>query len=201
MEAAPRYVEADPRTGGAQAVAEGWRNLSAIGARGLAITNNLNFGNPEKPDIMAQMAQSVLGMGDAARALDTPVVSGNVSLYNETDGRAILPCPVVGMVGTIDDIASAVGMAPTADGQALVVIGQDAAQDDGWLGVSLYARNLAGDPKPRRRRSIWRPNIATGFLCSSRLLPAASAPPMMFPTAALPLPSPKCAWPAASAPR
>ena len=96
---------------------------------------------------MAQMAQSVLGMGDAARALDTPVVSGNVSLYNETDGRAILPCPVVGMVGTIEDISSAVGVAPTADGQTLVVIGQDASQDDGWLGVSLYARNLAGDPK------------------------------------------------------
>ena len=69
-------------------MAEGWRNLSAVGARGLAITNNLNFGTPEKPEIMAQMAQSVLGMGDAARALDTPVVSGNVSLYNETDGRA-----------------------------------------------------------------------------------------------------------------
>ncbi len=141
----PRYVEADPRTGGAQAVAEAWRNLSAIGARGLAITNNLNFGNPERPEILTQMAQSVLGMGDAARALDTPVVSGNVSLYNETDGSAILPCPVIGMVGTIEDIAAAVGMAPTA-GMALVVIGQTAETDDGWLGVSLYARNLAGSP-------------------------------------------------------
>ena len=142
----PRYVEADPRTGGAQAVAEAWRNLSAIGARGLAITNNLNFGNPEKPDIMAQLAQSVLGMGDAARILDTPVVSGNVSLYNETDGRAILPCPVVGMVGTIDEISSAVGRAPAAGGLTLVVIGQSPHVDDGWLGVSLYARNMAGAP-------------------------------------------------------
>ncbi|MEC7050470.1 MAG: phosphoribosylformylglycinamidine synthase subunit PurL [Pseudomonadota bacterium] len=142
----PRYVEADPRTGGAQAVAEAWRNLSAIGARGLAITNNLNFGNPEKPDIMAQLAQSVLGMGDAARILDTPVVSGNVSLYNETDGRAILPCPVVGMVGTIDEISSAVGIAPAAGGLTLVVIGQSPHVDDGWLGVSLYARNMAGAP-------------------------------------------------------
>jgi len=142
----PRYVEADPRTGGAQAVAEAWRNLSAIGARGLAITNNLNFGNPEKPDIMAQLAQSVLGMGDAARILDTPVVSGNVSLYNETDGRAILPCPVVGMVGTINDISSAIGMAPAAGGLTLVVIGQSPHVDDGWLGVSLYARNMAGAP-------------------------------------------------------
>ena len=142
----PRYVEADPRTGGAQAVAEAWRNLSAIGARGLAITNNLNFGNPEKPDIMVQLAQSVLGMGDAARALDTPVVSGNVSLYNETDGRAILPCPVIGMVGTIDDVGSAIGMAPAAGGLTLVVIGQSPDVDDGWLGVSLYARNMAGAP-------------------------------------------------------
>ena len=143
----PRYVEADPRTGGAQAVAEAWRNLSAIGARGLAITNNLNFGNPEKPDIMAQLAQSVLGMGDAARVLDTPVVSGNVSLYNETDGRAIQPCPVVGMIGAIDNVASAVGMAPTGDGLTLVVIGQSREVDDGWLGVSLYARNMAGAPE------------------------------------------------------
>ena len=146
IDCTPRYVEADPRTGGAQAVAEAWRNLSAIGARGLAITNNLNFGNPEKPDIMAQLAQSVLGMGDAARILDTPVVSGNVSLYNETDGRAILPCPVVGMVGTIDEISSAVGMAPAAGGLTLVVIGQSPHVDDGWLGVSLYARNMAGAP-------------------------------------------------------
>ena len=141
----PRYVEADPRTGGAQAVAEAWRNLSAIGARGLAITNNLNFGNPERPEILTQMAQSVLGMGDAARALETPVVSGNVSLYNETDGSAILPCPVIGMVGTIEDIGAAVGMAPAAD-MTLVVIGQTDETDDGWLGVSLYARNLAGNP-------------------------------------------------------
>ena len=143
----PRYVEADPRNGGAQAVAEAWRNLSSIGARGLAITNNLNFGNPERPEIMAQIAQAVLGMGDAARALDTPVVSGNVSLYNETDGRAILPCPVVGMVGTIEDIGNAIGMAPPAAGLDLVVIGQTKDTNDGWLGASLYARNLAGDPK------------------------------------------------------
>ena len=143
----PRYVEADPRTGGAQAVAESYRNICAVGARPLAITNNLNFGNPEKPEIMTQMAQSVVGMGEAALALDTPVVSGNVSLYNETDGRAIRPCPVVGMVGVIDDIANAVGIAPTASGQTLMVIGQDENCNDGWLGASLYARHLAGEPQ------------------------------------------------------
>ena len=142
-----RYVEADPRNGGAQAVAEAYRNICAVGARPLAITNNLNFGNPEKPEIMTQMAQSVVGMGEAALALDTPVVSGNVSLYNETDGRAIRPCPVVGMVGVIDDIATAVGMAPTASGQTLMVIGQDEGCNDGWLGASLYALHLAGEPQ------------------------------------------------------
>ena len=105
----PRYVEADPETGGKQAVAEAYRNICAIGARPLAITNNLNFGNPEKPDIMAQLAQAVIGMGKAAKHLDTPVVSGNVSLYNETDGAAIRPCPVVGMIGVIDDVAMAIG--------------------------------------------------------------------------------------------
>ena len=142
----PRYVEADPRNGGAQAVAEAYRNICAVGARPLAITNNLNFGNPEKPEIMTQMAQSVIGMGEAARVLDTPVVSGNVSLYNETDGRAIRPCPVIGMVGVIEDIATAVGMAPTAADQTLMIVGQDSECNDGWLGVSLYARHLAGEP-------------------------------------------------------
>jgi len=173
----PRYVEADPRTGGAQAVAEAWRNLSAIGARGLAITNNLNFGNPERPEIMAQLAQSVLGMGDAARALDTPVVSGNVSLYNETDGSAILPCPVIGMVGTIDDIGTAVGMAPVTAGLALVVIGQTEGTDDGWLGVSLYARHLADAPQAapppvdleseRRNGLFVQQQIAAGMIAAA----------------------------------
>ena len=135
----PRYVEADPQTGGAQAVAEAYRNICAIGARPLAITNNLNFGNPEKPEIMAQLAQSVVGMGKAALHLNTPVVSGNVSLYNETDGVAIRPCPVVGMVGVIDDVTEAVGNQFVAADQDIFILGQDNSTDDGWLGVSLYA--------------------------------------------------------------
>jgi len=135
----PRYVEADPETGGKQAVAEAYRNICAIGARPLAITNNLNFGNPEKPDIMAQLAQSVVGMGKAAKHLDTPVVSGNVSLYNETDGVAIRPCPVVGMVGVIDDVAMAVGNRFVAADEEIFILGQDDSQNDGWLGASLYA--------------------------------------------------------------
>ena len=135
----PRYVEADPQTGGAQAVAEAYRNICAIGARPLAITNNLNFGNPEKPEIMAQLAQSVVGMGKAALHFNTPVVSGNVSLYNETDGVAIRPCPVVGMVGVIDDVTEAVGNQFVAADQDIFILGQDHSTDDGWLGESIYA--------------------------------------------------------------
>ena len=135
----PRYVEADPETGGKQAVAEAYRNICAIGARPLAITNNLNFGNPEKPDIMAQLAQSIVGIGEAAKHLDTPVVSGNVSLYNETDGVAIRPCPVVGMVGVIDDVTMTVGNRFVAADEEIFILGQDDSQNDGWLGASLYA--------------------------------------------------------------
>ncbi|MEK9760642.1 MAG: phosphoribosylformylglycinamidine synthase subunit PurL, partial [Candidatus Puniceispirillum sp.] len=134
----PRYVESDPKTGGMQAVAEAYRNISAVGATPLAITNNLNFGNPEKPEIMTQLVQSVTGMGDAARHLNTPVVSGNVSLYNETDGTAIQPCPVIGMVGVIDDVATAAGNAFTAAGETIFVVGQTATTTDGWLGASIY---------------------------------------------------------------
>ena len=141
----PRYVEADPKMGGAQAVAEAYRNLSAIGATPLAITNNLNFGNPEKPEIMTQLVESVLGMGDAARQLDTPVVSGNVSLYNETDGKAIQPCPVIGMVGVIENIDDAVGNCFVAADQDIFVIGQSDKADDGWLGASIYQQHHGDD--------------------------------------------------------
>ena len=140
----PRYVEADPFEGGKQAVAEAYRNLCATGAKPLAVTNNLNFGNPEKQNIMAQIVGSVNGMGEACRGLDTPVVSGNVSLYNETDGVAIQPCPVIGMVGVIDDVSQAVGVGLTEAGTSLFVVGQETSHDDGWLGCSLYARSIAG---------------------------------------------------------
>ena len=141
----PRYVEADPKMGGAQAVAEAYRNLSAIGATPLAITNNLNFGNPEKPEIMTQLVESVLGIGDAARQLDTPVVSGNVSLYNETDGKAIQPCPVIGMVGVIENVDDAVGNCFVAADQDIFVIGQSDKADDGWLGASIYQQHHGDD--------------------------------------------------------
>ena len=172
----PRYVEADPKMGGAQAVAEAYRNLSAIGATPLAITNNLNFGNPEKPEIMTQLVESVLGMGDAARQLDTPVVSGNVSLYNETDGMAIQPCPVIGMVGVIDNIETAIGNRFTAADQDVVLLGHS-NDGDGWLGMSLYARHIAnrkdGAPPPvdldaeRRNGDFLRNQINIGAVSAA----------------------------------
>ena len=140
----PRYVEADPFEGGAQAVAEAWRNICATGAKPLAITNNLNFGNPEKQDIMAQIVGAINGMGKACKVLDTPVVSGNVSLYNETDSMAIQPCPVIGMVGLIDEWETAVGIGFTSVGEAIFVIGQPADCADGWLGNSVFAKVVAG---------------------------------------------------------
>ena len=138
----PRYCQADPRTGGRQAVAEVWRNLTAVGARPLAITDCMNFGNPEKPEIMAQFALACEGMRDACLALDFPVVSGNVSLYNETNGVAIPPTPTIGGVGLIADLARMATLALKDDDEVLVLIGGEAAA--GWLGQSLYAHLIGG---------------------------------------------------------
>ncbi|MCO6415983.1 phosphoribosylformylglycinamidine synthase subunit PurL [Siccirubricoccus sp. KC 17139] len=135
----PRYCAADPEEGGKQAVAEAWRNLTAVGARPLAITDNMNFGNPEKPEIMGQFAAAVRGMAAACTALDFPVVSGNVSLYNETEGRAILPTPAIGGVGVLEQVGQAVGLSLTP-GLDLVLIGETR----GWLGQSLWLREIAG---------------------------------------------------------
>ncbi|WP_374443268.1 phosphoribosylformylglycinamidine synthase subunit PurL [Stella sp.] len=136
----PRYCLADPVEGGRQAVAETWRNLTAVGARPLAITDNMNFGNPEKPEIMGQFVGCIQGMAEACMALDYPVVSGNVSLYNETEGRAILPTPAIGGVGLVDDVARTARVAFPAAGQAIVLIGRTA----GWLGSSIYLREAFG---------------------------------------------------------
>ncbi len=113
----PRYCEADPFEGGKQAVAEAWRNLSAVGAKPLALTDNLNFGNPERPEIMGQLVGCIRGIGEAARALDFPIVSGNVSLYNETNGRAILPTPTIGGVGVLDDFTASMTLRFKAEGK------------------------------------------------------------------------------------
>lgn len=139
----PRYVQADPEIGGAQAVAEAYRNLISVGARPLAVTNNLNFGNPEKPEIMGQIVGAVRGMGTACRALDMPVVSGNVSLYNETDGAAILPTPTIGAVGVLDDLSNAVGLAYREPNLHLLLIGES----HGHLDCSLYQQTFLGGRK------------------------------------------------------
>jgi len=136
----PRYCEADPFEGGKQAVAECWRNLTAAGARPLAITDNLNFGNPERPEIMGQFVGCIRGIAEACKALDFPVVSGNVSLYNETNGRAILPTPSIGGVGVLDDFTKSASIAFKREGEAIILIGET----QGWLGQSAYLRDICG---------------------------------------------------------
>jgi len=130
----PRYVFADPVEGGKQAVAETYRNISATGAKPMAITDNMNFGNPERPEIMGQFVGACEGIAAACIALDYPVVSGNVSLYNETNGQGILPTPTIGGVGLIADVAQAVGANFVAHGEAIVLIGKTL----GHLGCSQY---------------------------------------------------------------
>ena len=140
----PRYCYADPYEGGKQAIAEAYRNLCAVGARPLAVTNCLNFANPQRPEIMAQLVGCLEGMGEACRALDFPIVSGNVSLYNESKatggGSAILPTPAIGGVGIIDDYARMATIAFKAEGEAILAIGPHYPE----LGQSLWLREIHG---------------------------------------------------------
>ena len=167
----PRYVFADPEAGGAQAVAEAWRNLTAVGALPLAITDCMNFGNPQKPVVMGQFVGSIQGMAAACTALEFPVVSGNVSLYNETNGQAIQPTPAIGAIGLIDDLGQTVRHG-LAGGLALVLVGETA----GHLGSSLYLREVLGredgPPPPvdlaveRRNGDFVRTEIRTGAVAA-----------------------------------
>jgi phosphoribosylformylglycinamidine synthase len=140
VDVTPRYCEADPFEGGKQAVAEAWRNITAVGGKPLAITDNLNFGNPERPEIMGQFVGCLKGISEACRALDFPVVSGNVSLYNETNGRGILPTPSIGGVGLLDDFTKSATLAFKKEGEAILLIGDT----HGWLGQSVYLRDICG---------------------------------------------------------
>ena len=168
----PRYCLADPVRGGRQAIAEAWRNLTSVGARPLAVTDNLNFGDPGRPEIMGQLVGCIRGMAEACAALDFPVVSGNVSLYNETAGRAILPTPAVGAVGLLDDLDGRVGPAPPRAGMALVLVGRT----HGHLGRSRYLEVVlgeeAGPPPPvdlaaeRRNGDFVREGIAAGRIAA-----------------------------------
>ena len=143
----PRYVRANPFEGGKQAVAEAYRNLCAVGAKPLATTDNLNFGNPEKPEIMGQFVGAIKGIGEAVAALDMPIVSGNVSLYNETDGQGILPTSTIGAVellASLDDLIAGVAQ----EGDVAILIGAT----KGHLGQSALAAEAfgieAGDAPP-----------------------------------------------------
>ena len=166
----PRYCEADPFEGGKQAVAEAWRNLTAVGALPLAITDNLNFGNPERPEVMGQLVGCIRGIGEACKALDFPVVSGNVSLYNETNGVSILPTPTIGGVGVLADVTKHATVGFKAEGEAIVLIGET----KGWLGQSAYLATVCGReegaPPPvdlaveRRNGEFVRSSISAGRL-------------------------------------
>jgi phosphoribosylformylglycinamidine synthase len=168
----PRYVYADPYEGGKQAVAESFRNLCAVGATPLAITDCLNFGNPQKPEIMGQIVGSIKGMAEACKALDYPVVSGNVSLYNETSGEGVQPTPAVGGVGLLKDSAKRVGSTFSAVGHSILLIGDT----HGHLGSSLYLREICASEEgappavelalERRHGSMVRSLIENGLLAA-----------------------------------
>jgi phosphoribosylformylglycinamidine synthase len=143
LDVTPRYCAADPFEGGKQAVAECWRNITAVGADPLAVTDNLNFGNPERPEIMGELVGAIKGISAACRALSFPVVSGNVSLYNETSGAAIPPTPAIGGVGLLPDLAAMATLAFKAEGEAILLAGAPPA----WgthLGRSIYLREVLG---------------------------------------------------------
>jgi phosphoribosylformylglycinamidine synthase subunit PurL len=141
----PRYCFADPVEGGKQAIAECYRNLSAVGAKPLATTDCMNFGNPQRPEIMSQFVGCIEGMAEACRALDMPIVSGNVSLYNESKatggGSAILPTPAIGGVGLIDDYENTATIAFKAEGEAIYLVGNSG---EGHLGQSIWLREIHG---------------------------------------------------------
>jgi phosphoribosylformylglycinamidine synthase subunit PurL len=136
----PRYCRADPYEGAKQAVAEAWRNITAVGAKPLAVTDNLNFGNPEKPEIMGEIVAGIEGIAEASRALDFPVIGGNCSLYNETNGEAILPTPTIGGVGLLQDVHRMATIALKREGDAIMLVGDT----KGHLGQSIYLREVEG---------------------------------------------------------
>ncbi len=136
----PRYCKADPFEGAKQAVAEAYRNISAVGALPLAVTDNLNFGNPQKREIMGEIVSAIDGIGEACRALDFPVIGGNCSLYNETNGEGIFPTPAIGGVGLMADVDRMATVAFKREGDVLMLIGDTR----GRLGQSIYLREIEG---------------------------------------------------------
>ena len=166
----PRYVQADPVEGGKQAIAEAYRNLCAVGATPLAVTDCMNFAAPTRPEIMGQFVGAIEGMAEACKALDFPVISGNVSLYNETEGRGILPTPAIGAVGLLQQWESSATIAFKGHGQTILLLGQFS----GHLGQSLWLRELHGReegppppidlPAERRNGELVRALIGDGLV-------------------------------------
>jgi phosphoribosylformylglycinamidine synthase len=142
------YCRLDPRSGAAIAVAEACRNLACVGAKPLGVTNCLNFGNPEKPEIMWQFKKVVEGMASACRAFSIPVTGGNVSFYNDTEGLSIYPTPVLGIVGLLDDVSLALSPGFKREGDVIVLLGRTRAE----LGGSEYLRSIHGREKGRPPR-------------------------------------------------
>src|SRR3569623_1421411 len=149
----PRYCFADPYEGAKQAVAEAWRNITAVGAKPLAITDNLNYGNPEKPEIMGEIVAGVDGIGEACRALDFPVIGGNCSLYNETNGEGILPTPAIGGVGLMAEVTKLATVAIKRAEDEIILIGE--IRDH--LGQSIYLREIEG------REEVAAPKVDLGI--------------------------------------
>lgn len=172
----PRYCFADPFEGGKQAIAECYRNLVSVGARPLATTDCMNFGNPERPEIMGQFVGCIEGMGKACKALDMPIVSGNVSLYNETTGpdgiaRAILPTPAIGAIGLIEDISTMTTLAFKAADEAIVLIGGDDTHELGqslWLDV-LHSRREGAPPQVDLQAELAAGGVIAGLIASANV--------------------------------
>lgn len=186
----PRYCYADPVQGGRQVVAEAWRNLTAVGSQPLAITDNMNFGNPERPEIMGQFVGCIEGMREACDTLEFPVVSGNVSLYNETNGQGILPTPTIGGVGLFKDYTQAVNLAVREAGEDLILVGAT----DGWLGSSLYLRDIEGREDGAPPPSTFRRNAKTAILSALGYKAAGLAPATIFRAAASSSPRRRWRW-------
>ena len=170
VDVTPRYCEADPYEGGKQAVAEAWRNVTAVGALPLAVTDNLNFGNPEKPETMGQLVGCIKGIGEACRELDAPVVSGNVSLYNETNGEAILPTPAIGVVGVLENVEQMATLAFKNEGDIILCIGGDGSH----LGQSSYLAECLGreegpPPPVNLKNEKHNGDFVRRFICNNRL--------------------------------
>jgi phosphoribosylformylglycinamidine synthase len=166
----PRYCRPDPFEGGKQAVAEAWRNLTAVGATPLAVTDNLNYGNPQKPEIMWEIVAGIDGIGAACRALDFPVIGGNCSLYNETNGEGILPTPAIGGVGLLADVRKSASVRFKRDGDVVILIGET----KGHLGQSIYLREIDGKEEgaaPKVDLAVEKKNgdFVRGLIASGRV--------------------------------